>query len=72
MYLYTCSNTGAHIPDNEGSPIPTTLHELFCNLVLCCIVRELDTHGESENDASEVTSLDDLPDDLRSYLHMRE
>ena len=50
----------------KGS-LPTTLHELFCNLVLCCIVRELDTH-ESENDASEVCSLDDLPDDLRSKL----
>ena len=43
----------------------TTLHELFCNLV--CIVRELDTH-ESESDTSEVCSLDDLPDDLKSKL----
>ena len=48
--------------------LPTTLHELFCNLVLCCIVRELDTH-ESESDTSEVCSLDDLPDDLRSKLN---
>ena len=47
--------------------LPTTLHELFCNLVLCCIVRELDTH-ESETDTSEVRSLDDLPDDLKSKL----
>ena len=46
--------------------LPTTLHELFCNLVLCCIVRELDTH-ESETDTS-VCSLDDLPDDLKSKL----
>ena len=48
--------------------LPTTLHELFCNLVLCCIVRELDTH-ESESDKSEVYSLDDLPDDLKSKLN---
>ena len=48
--------------------LPTTLHELLCNLVLCCIVRELDTH-ESESDTSEVRSLDDLPYDLRSKLN---
>ena len=47
--------------------LPTTLHELFCKLVLCCIVRELKTH-ESESDISEVCSLDDLPDDLKSKL----
>ena len=47
--------------------LPTTLHELLCDLILCCIVRELDTH-ESESDTSEVCSLDDLPDDLRSKL----
>ena len=39
----------------------------YCDLVLCCIVRELDTH-ESESDTSEVCSLDDLPDDLKSIL----
>ena len=47
--------------------LPTTLHELFCNLVLCCIVRELVKH-ESESNISEVCSLDDLPDDLKSKL----
>ena len=24
--------------------LPTTLHEIFCSLVLCCVVRELKTH----------------------------
>ena len=47
--------------------LPTTLHELFCNLVLFCIVRELETR-EYESDTSEVCSLDDLPDDLKSKL----
>ena len=67
-----------HIFLTMKEALPTTLHELFCNLVLCCIVRELDTHV-SESDTSEVCSLDDLPDDLRSklnitlvYLHMNE
>ena len=56
-----------HIFLTMKGALPTTLHELFCNLVLCCIVRELDTH-ESESDTSEVYSLDDLPDDLISKL----
>ena len=45
-----------HIFLTMKGALPTTLHELFCNLVLCCIVRELDTH-ESESDTSEVCSL---------------
>ena len=56
-----------HIFLTMKGALPTTLHELFCKLVLCCIVRELDTH-ESESDTSEVCSLDDLPDDLKSKL----
>ena len=56
-----------HIFLTMKGALPTTHHELFCNLVLCCIVRELDTH-ESETDTSEVRSLDDLPDDLKSKL----
>ena len=56
-----------HIFLTMKGALPTTLHELFCNLVLCSIVRELKTH-ESESDISEVCSLDDLPDDLKSKL----
>ena len=56
-----------HIFLTMKGALPITLHELFCDLVLCCIVRELDTH-ESESDTSEVCSLDDLPDDLKSKL----
>ena len=47
--------------------LPTTLHELFCNLVLCSIIRELKTH-QSLTDASAVFSLDNLPGNLRSKL----
>ena len=56
-----------HIFLTMKGALPTTLHEHFCNLVLCCIVRELDTH-ESESDTSQISSLDDLPDDLKSKL----
>ena len=45
--------------------LPTTLHDLFCKLVLCSIARELETH-ESESFVS--CSLDDLPDELKSKL----
>ena len=48
--------------------LPTTLHELFCSLVLCCIVREHATH-EPDISLPELSSLDDLPDDLKSKLN---
>ena len=56
-----------HIFLTMKGTLPTTLHELFCNLVLCCIVRELDTHGKKQV-ISDMTSLDDLPDDLKCKL----
>ena len=46
--------------------LPTTLHELFCDLVLCCIVREHATH---EGTNLHLSSLDDLPDHLKSKLN---
>ena len=42
----------------KGS-LPSTLHELFCSLVLCCIVREHETH-EPDTSLPELSSLDDL------------
>ena len=48
--------------------LPTTRHELFCDLVLCCIIREHDTH-KSDSILPELSSLDDLPDDLKSKLN---
>ena len=50
----------------KGS-LPTTLHELFSSLVLCCIVREQATR-EPSTILPELSSLDDLPDDLKSNL----
>ena len=54
-----------HIFLTMKGALPTTLHELFCNLALCCIARELETH-ESESFVS--CSLDYLPDELKSKL----
>ena len=45
--------------------LPTTLHDLFCKLVLCSIARELETH---ESESFESCSLDDLPDEFKSKL----
>ena len=45
--------------------LPTTRHELFCDLVLCCIVREIETR---KSERIEITSLDDLPDVIKSQL----
>ena len=46
--------------------LPTTHHELFRDLVLCCIVRELETHCETVE--TDFSSLDDLPSDLKFQL----
>ena len=48
--------------------LPTTHHELFCSLILCCIVREQETH-EPDTSLPVMSSLDDLPDDLKSKLN---
>ena len=55
-----------HIFLTMKGTLPTTLHELFCNLVLCCIARELETHG---SEISVSCSLDDLPDELKYKLN---
>ena len=54
-----------HIFLTMKGALPTTLHELFCNLVLCSIARELETH---DSESFESCSLDDLPDELKSKL----
>ena len=56
-----------HIFLTMKGALPTTRHELFCYLVLCCIVREQATH-EPDKTLPEISSLDDLPDDLKSKL----
>ena len=56
-----------HIFLTMKEALPTTLHELFCDLVLCCIVREQATH-ELDTSLPELSSLDDLPNDLKPKL----
>ena len=56
-----------HIFLTMKGALPTTLHDLFCKLVLCCIARELETH-ESESFLSCSNSFDDFPDELKSKL----
>ena len=48
--------------------LPTTLHELFCDLVLCCIVREQETH-KPDIGLPETSSLNELPDHLKCKLN---
>ena len=57
-----------HIFLTMKGALPITLHELFCSLVLGCIVREHATH-EPDTCLPEFSSLNDLPDDLKSKLN---
>ena len=57
-----------HIFLTMKGALPTTHHELFCDLVLCCIVREQETH-EPDTILPVMSSLNDLPDDLKSKLN---
>ena len=56
-----------HIFLTMKGALPTTRHELFCSLVLCCIIREQVTH-KPDKPLPELSSLDDLPDDLKTKL----
>ena len=49
--------------------LPTTHHELFCSLVLCCIVREHETHERDTRSFPDMSSLDDLPDYLKANFN---
>ena len=57
-----------HIFLTMKGALPTTHHELFCDLVLCCIVREQETH-EPDTILPVMSSLTDLPDDIKSKLN---
>ena len=57
-----------HIFLTMKGALPTTHHELFCDLVLCCIVREQETH-EPDTILPVISSLNDLPDGLKSKLN---
>ena len=53
------SNTAAHIQLTMKGALPTTLHMLFCDLVLCCIVRERKTR-EPNASLPNLSSLNEL------------
>ena len=49
--------------------LPTTHHELFCYHVLCCIVREHETHERHTRSLPDISSLDDLPYCLKANFN---
>ena len=48
--------------------LPTTQYELLCELLLCCIDREVKTRQPNQGSES-ISSLDDLPHDLKEHLN---
>lgn len=59
----------AYIFLSGNQTLPSTQRELLCELVLCCIVRELETCQEKNDVGDSIFSLDDLPCDLRTEVH---
>ena len=53
---------------NRDQTLPITRCELFQELVLCCIVRELETR-QPDRVLEDVSSFEDLPADLKEQLH---
>ena len=45
--------------------LPHTLHEVFLSLVLCCIIRHLTRQVVEGMDASDISSLDNLPTEIQ-------
>ena len=58
----------AYIYLNRGQTLPITRCGLFQELVLCCIARELETR-QPDRVLEDVSSLEDLPADLKEQLH---
>ena len=58
----------AYIYLNGDQTLPITRCELFQELVLCCIVRELETR-QPDRVLEDVSSFEDLPVDLKEQLH---
>ena len=56
-----------HVFLTKNGVLPTTRQQLFSHFILCCIVRELETH-DSEQTVPELSLLDDLPIDLQTKL----
>ena len=58
----------AYIFLNRDQTLPFTRSELFRELVLCCIVCEMETRKPDRN-LEDVSSFEDLPADLKEQLH---
>ena len=58
----------AYIYLNRDQTLPVTRCELFQELVLCCIVRELETR-QPDRVLEDFSSFEDLPADLKEQLH---
>ena len=58
----------AYIYLNRDQTLPVTRCELFQELVLCCIVCELETR-QPDRDLEDFSSFEDLPADLKEQLH---
>ena len=58
----------AYVYLSGGQSLPITRFELFRDLVLCCIKRELETH-KPVRVLDDVLSFDNLPPDLSEQLH---
>ena len=58
----------AYIYLNRDQTLPATRCELFQELILCCIVRELETR-QPDRVLEDVSSFEDLPADLKEQLH---
>ena len=54
----------AHLFIDLKETLPTTLHEVFTTLVLCCIIRHLKRLAQ-EDEIPDISSLDDLPTDIQ-------
>ena len=53
---------------DRNRTLPTTQHELLCELLICCIDREVNTR-QPNRVLESITSLDDLPHDLKENLN---
>ena len=51
----------AHVFLAQNHTLPTTLHEVFTSLVICCIIRHLKKQEKDLN----ISSLDNLPPDIQ-------
>ena len=67
IHVHVCRHW-CYIYFNRDQTLPITRCELFQELVLCCIVRELETR-QPDRVLEDVFSFEDLPADLKEQLH---